>query len=197
MEKKSVATSIVIIFMGVIFSVIGICFSVFVYSEKRILIEKIQVVATTGIEIYHDKNLSKQVQELKLSDMMLGLKPATGDVDSETKIPSTVNDTNSSEGYYSTVYVKANSNYKVVVKNIKIVSEKNEQDLKVERENIFVSLKNINNSTNSLEKEVVELASFSDVLEVQKLTIYVWLGAHADDVLEGAKITFDIEFIAI
>ena len=48
-----------------------------------------------------------------------------------------------------------------------------------------------------LEDEEVELASFSNVETLEKMTFYVWLSSFATDELEGAKISLSLEFIAI
>lgn len=197
MNKKSVSATILVLFLALFFSVIGVCFSTFVYAESRTLIEKVGVKSDEAISVFYDKEFSKHAKELKLSNMDTGLKPATGDVDSETKIPSTINDEGTSEGYYATVYVKTESDFKVIVKNIVIDSDHDELLVKEERKNIFVSIKDVKNSTKSLEKDEVELASFLNSEKPERLTFFIWLGSLASDELEGAKIVFDIEFIVI
>ena len=39
--------------------------------------------------VFEDDKLTSKIDKLKLSEMKLGLKPATGEIDAETKIPST------------------------------------------------------------------------------------------------------------
>lgn len=197
MDKKSVAASILVIALAITFSVVGICFSYFVFTDTKIEVEKVSVVYTEGIEIFSDKELKTKVTELSLSKMDGGIKPATGEVDSETQIPSTITDTGSSEGYYSTVFLKTSSNYKIVLKNIKVESKKHKLEVKEERKNIFVSFKDITNSTKSLEEDEIEIASFSNVTETQELTFFIWLGSLAGENLEGAKISFTLDFILI
>ena len=147
------------------------------------------------IDVDYDKELKKTAKELKLSNMDIGLKPATGEVDSESHIPSTITDEGTSEGYYSTVYVKAGGDFKVFVKNIKIESKHDELLVKDERKNIFIAIKDIEKSAKSIEENQVELASFSNPKETEKLTFFIWLSSFASDELEGAKISFDIEFV--
>lgn len=193
MEKKSVAATILVLFLAVAFSVIGICFSVYVYRDTRILIEKV-LVSAEGVSVYSDKELKKSVESLKLSDMELGLKPATGKLDSETQVPSTITDEGTSEGYYGCVYVQSGVNFKVSVVDFKIETEKNEIEAKEERKNIFISIKNIKKSTKSLENDITELAKFENVTEPQKLTFLIWLGSLAGEELVGAKISFTLKF---
>ena len=197
MNKKSVAASVLVVFMAIVFSVVGICFSYFVYKDTKIVVSKVMLSATEGIEVYSDKELKVSANELKLSNMDVGLKPATGELDQETQIPSTINDEGTSEGYYSKIFVKASKNYKIVVKDVEIVSDKDEIEIKEQRKNIFVAIKDVKNSTKSIEKEVTEIASFQDVSETQELVFYIWLSSLTDDVLEGAKINFTLDFQVI
>lgn len=197
MEKKSVSATILVIYLALLFSVIGICFSVFVYEENKIKITEVAVQANSRIDVFNDKELSKKSDKLKLSDMDIGLKPATGELDSETQIPSSITDQGTSEGYYATVYVNTSINYKIVVSDVKIQSKKDEIAVNEERKNVFIAIKDVKNTTKSLENESTELVQFSDVSETQKLTFLIWLGSLADDVLVGAKISFTIQFLPV
>lgn len=194
MEKKSVSATILVIFLSLVFSVIGICFSMFVFKDTRILIENIKLENANGIEIYSDKDLKNTAKELKLSDMELGLKPATGELDSETEIPSTIDDKGTSEGYYSTIFVKSTKSFKIVVKDVQIETKKDKILADEQRKNIFISIKDRKNTTKSLENSETEIAQFSDVSDVLELTFLVWLGSLATDDLEGAKISFVLKF---
>ena len=147
MEKKSVSATILILFLSLFFSVVGSCFSFFVYKYSRTLVEKIGIVADASIGVFSDEKLSRKINELKLSDMELGLKPATGEVDKESQVPSTIVDDGTSED-----------------------------------QNAF---------QNFLD------CRYSDVSKPLKITFLIWLGSLASDELEGAKISFDINFVAI
>lgn len=197
MNKKSIAASTVIIFSALVFAVIGSCFSAFVFDKTKILVQNVAVSTSTGIDVFQDKDLKSKTTSLKLSSMSLGLRPATGEIDAETMIPSTVSDKNTSEGYYSIVYVSASQNYKIIVKNVVIETEKNQIQVDEEKKNIFISIKDVKNSTKSLEKSETEIVLFEDVAQTQKLTFLIWLSSFADEVLEGAKISFEICFEAV
>ena len=147
--------------------------------------------------INYNKEFTEVADKLKLSKMDTGLKPATGDVDAETQVPSTITDEGTSEGYYATIYVKSDSNFKVIIKDIKIDSKKDEILVKEERKNIFVSIKDIKNSAKSLEKDSVELALFENSNKVEKLTFYIWLSSFSGKDLEGAKIKFTVQFVKV
>lgn len=197
MNKKSVSATILILYLALIFSVIGASFSTFVYSKTKVLVSAVNVIATEGVGVFYDEKLTQKADKLKLSSMELGLKPATGEVDSETQIPSTITDQGTSEGYYATVFVKSQVNFGVVIKNIVIESSHDANIILEERKNIFVSIKDVKDSTKSLEENEIELSRFLDSSKIEKITFLIWLGAFASDELEGAKISFDIEFCAI
>lgn len=197
MNKKSVSATILILYLALIFSVIGASFSTFVYSKTKVLVSAVNVIASDGVGVFYDEKLTQKADKLKLSSMDLGLKPATGEVDSETQIPSTITDQGTSEGYYATVFVKSQVNFGVVIKNIVIESSHDANIILEERKNIFVSIKDVKDSTKSLEENEVELSRFLDSSKTEKITFLIWLGAFASDELEGAKISFDIEFSAI
>ena len=187
---------VLVLFLALFFSVVGTCFSMFVYRYSRTLVERVGVVCE-GVKVYGDEKLTREISKLKLSDMEIGLKPATGEIDVETQIPSTIDDKGTSEGYYSTVYVKASGNFRLSIHNIKIDSDHDAILIKEERKNIFVGIKDLKNSVKTLENEGVEICRYSDVKDVVKITFLIWLGSLASDELEGAKISFDIKFVAI
>ncbi len=194
MNKKSVSASILVMFLALVFAVIGACFSSFVYKDKKIKFEEIKVVAASGISVFEDEEYLKAVSKLKLSEMELGLKPATGEVDAETEIPSTITDEGTSEGYYETLYVKASFAYQIVIKNIDIKNKKDEAKANAERENIFVAIKDMTGSTKSFEGEEVVVATINENFETREFVFLFWLGSLSGEELVGSIITFEIEF---
>jgi len=197
MKKNSVSASLLILYLAGLFAVVGSCFYTFVFKGKQIKLESVSVVAASGISVYNDKEKKQKSTSLELSDMEIGLKPATGDLDKETQIPSTINDEGTSEGYYATIFVDSSKNYKVVIKNIKIESDKDELLVKDERKNIFVAIKDIEGTTTDLDKDEIVLVTFSDVTETQQLTFLFWLGSLAGEDLQGAKISFELSFESV
>ena len=73
-------------------------------------------------------------------------------------------------------------------------SKKDQIEANEQRKNIFISIKDIKNSTKDLNDDVIEIASFENVNETLKLTFYIWLGSLAEDALEGSKINFTLDF---
>ena len=197
MDKKSISATILVLFVALFFSVVGSCFSMFVYKYSRTLVKTVALASDESIKIYGDEKLKKEISKLKLSDMELGLKPATGEVDAETQVPSTIDDKGTSEGYYSTIYVKSAGNFRISVSNINIKSDHDEMLIKEERKNIYIGIKDLKNSVKTLENDGVEICRYSDVSQPIKITFLIWLGSFASDELEGAEINFDINFVAI
>lgn len=198
MNKKSVSATILILFMALFFAVVGTCFYTFVYEQTRTLVTAVGIINDEKIQVYSDDKLKKKVSKLKLSDMDIGLKPATGEVDSETQIPSTIDDKGTSEGYYSTVYVVASGNFRMQLSNIQIKSDHDEKLIEEERKNIFIGIMDLKNSVKTFENDGVEICRYTDVSsEPIKITFLIWLGSLASVELEGARISFDIKIVSI
>ena len=194
MDKKSVSASLLIVYLASLFALVGSCFYAFVFKDKQIKVESVNILTVEGVSVFNDKDKKEQSTSLNLSNMELGIRPATGEINQETQVPSTINDTNTSEGYYAKVFVDSNKNYKIIIKDIKVKTQKNEIDAKEQLKNVFISLKDIKNTTKALEEDEFELVNFQDVSETQELVFLIWLGALADDVLQGAKISFSLSF---
>ena len=197
MDKKSVSATILVFYLAVIFSVVGACFSSFVFVKTKIEVKSVAIQVGQGVEVFEDEMLTRKVTKLKLSELEFGLKPVTGEIDAVTNVPSTITCEGSTEGYYSSVYVKSSVDFKIVVKDIRVESEKNALDVKEERKNIFISIKDVGNTTKSLENDEVEIVVFRDNMETQKLTFLIWLDALAGEDLEGAQISFVLDFVAV
>lgn len=196
MERKSVSATILVLYLAGLFAVIGSCFYAFIFKENQIKIESV-FIETHGVAVYQDKDKNEEAKELNLSNMEVGIRPATGKLDKETQIPSTISADDTSEGYFASVYVDFGIDYKIVLKNIKIENDKHELDKKEQRKNIFIAIENINNTTKSLEEDEITIVTFKDVESMQKLTFLIWLGSFADDDLKGSKISFVIDFVAV
>jgi len=192
MSRRNTAATITTILCAILFIVIGSSFSAFVYKKELIKVENPGFILAQGITVYTVEG-DKEIQELELSKMKLGLKPATGEEDKETNIPSTVTDTKGSEGQYGKFKVYAPSGAKIFITNISIESKEDAEIIMKERENIMVSIKEIDKSTKSLQEEEVELGSTSATNEDrQTLTFMVWISGKVSNKLSASTISFDI-----
>lgn len=178
---------------ALLFIVIGSCFTTFIYKNEMIKVEDIKLHVFQGMEVFNADG-DKAISELKLSDMKLGLKPATGEEDKVTSIPATVTDKQGSEGQYATFCIYAPAGAKAYITNIKIENHLAKEDISKERENIKVAIDKLESEAVSLKEDKVFIGDIEPSDERQKMVLYVWLTAKAGDLLKGSKISFDITF---
>lgn len=195
MNKKNIATTIVLILCSALFTVTGSAFMTYVYAKNKIVVENPKVFADSNVLVYMANDDSKkQAERLTFSDISLGLKPVTGDISADSNIPSTVTDKQGSEGLYSSFKVSAPAGLSIQIKNV-VIDCNCEEDLNKEKENLYVALKDVDDSDNSLESDVVTLLVSKTELHEQEFTLYFWIGSAADDNLKGVKISFEVYFI--
>lgn len=194
MDRKNIAMTVCTILSALVFIVIGACFSTFIYKDEMVKVNNPRVVLAQNMQIFSSDG-DKVIEKLELSKMKLGLKPATGEEDAVTSIPTTVTDKNGSEGQYAKFKLYAPSGAKIFITNIVIenVNEKQETITK-ERENIKVAIKEISNSTKSLVGEKIELGQAEASDERLPYTFMIWLSGKVSDKLESSTISFDISF---
>lgn len=178
---------------ALLFIVIGSCFSAFLYKSEIVKAENPKIVVSSGISVYDEKG-DKIISELKLSKMKLGLKPATGEEDAETDIPTTVHEKQGSEGVYAVFNLLAPSGSNIYITNIKIEGEVDEKIIASEKENIKVSIKEIDKSTTSLKEDKVFLGKTEATSNKTKYTFLIWLSSKIDKKFNSATISFDLSF---
>lgn len=178
---------------ALLFIVIGSCFSAFLYKSEIVKVENPKIATASGISVYDQKG-ENTISVLKLSKMKLGLKPATGEEDADTGIPTTVHNKQGSEGVYAVFNLLAPSGAKIYITNIKIEGDVSEEIIKSERENIKVSIKEIDESTTSLKEDKVLLGQTEASSEKTKYTFLVWLSSKIDKDFNSVAISFDLSF---
>lgn len=193
MNKNNTAITMITILCALFFIVIGSCFSAFLYAKEIVKVENVNVVKTGNVLVF-DKSGEKQIEKLELSKMKLGLKPATGEEDAESKIPSTVHDHHGSEGVYAKFKLQSSNAVKIFVSNIKFDGKVKDEILKNERENIMVSISEIAQSTVSLEKEKVLLGQVEGSENIKEYTFLIWLSSAISEKFNSETISFDLIF---
>lgn len=193
MNKNNTAITVTTILCALFFIVVGSCFSAFLYADEMVKIEKVNIVTAESVFVF-DKDGKNEIEKLELSTMKLGLKPATGEEDATTKIPTTVHDKQGTEGVFAKFKVKAENGAKIYVTNIKFSGDVSEKVIEEERENIMVSISQISESTNSLKEEKVLLGELQGSDEKVDLTLFVWLSASISDKFNSESISFDLLF---
>lgn len=195
MNKNNTAITVTTILCALFFIVIGSCFSAFLYAGEIVKVENVNIVKAESILVFDEKG-EKQIEKLKLSKMKLGLKPATGEEDAESKIPATVHDHHGSEGVYAKFKLQAPQGAKIYVSNIKFSGNAGEDVVKEERENVMVSISEISKSTQSLKEDKVLLGTTKATEDMQKFTFLIWLSSAISDKFNSETISFDLVFEA-
>ena len=114
-------------------------------------------------------------------------------MDAETKIPVTVTDQNGSEGLYAKFKLKSSQDRVIKINNLSV--QGNEKlDLEKEKENIFVSIKEIKNSTNNFKEDNVVLGTATDISQAREFTLLFWFSSIASEEFESCTISFDLIF---
>lgn len=195
MNHKKTAMTVTTILCAMLFIVIGSCFSAFVYKDQIIKVNDPKLLVIEGISVFNEKG-DKNIDKIELSQMKLGLKPATGEEDVETSIPSSITDKQGSEGHYAKFKVYAPSGASVYITNIKLETKGDQSKVQEERKNIFVAIKELGKSV-SLEKDKTKLGDFEASDERVTYTFLVWLSAKSSDELKGTNISFDLSIEAL
>ena len=189
MEGKNTGAVVFTLLFIMFCAVIGSCFMAFIYPTKQIKVDNPKLIRDSGISVKNEGG--EELNELSLSTLKTGLKPVTGEEDDEYEIPITVTDKQGSEGLYSKFYLTSDSAWSLYITNIQISSESNAS---VERKHIKVGLKDVSESSQTLEGDKVKIASGEVLTEPKEFTFYVWLHASAGSSLVGSTISFDLSF---
>lgn len=196
MRRRNLAACVATILCALSFIVVGSTFSNFFYMREIISVKNPKLVLSEGMEVFSSKG-DKAVDSLTLSKMQLGLKPATGDEDVETGIPSTVHEKKGSEGQFAKVKVFLPKGARVAVRDIKIDSKQKPEEVEKERENIFVAISELKEKAKPLQGEEVVLGDIEASDERKEITFLVWLSAKAGEALKGSTISFNVYFLPL
>ena len=193
MDRENVAKTIAIILSTLLFIIVGSCFSAFLYKYEMVELENPKIFLAEDMQVFNVEG-DKVIDTLTFSKMTLGLKPATGEEDPDTNIPITVTDRQGSEGVYAKCKVFVPSGAVVKIKNIHFETTENSEVIEKERKNIYLSVKEIENSTVSFENDENTIGNLSALDERQDCTFMLWLSGKTGDNLKAVKIFFDIYF---
>ena len=196
MLRKNIAPVVATILCALVFIVIGSCFSAFLYKNEIVKVENPEILLSEGIVAY-DESGESVIDKIELSEMKLGLKPATGEEDSNTNIPVTITDKQGSEGQYAKFKIYAPNGANIFVTDIIIESKENKEEIEKERENIMVAIKEISESSQNLSQNKVRLGTINASNDKQNITFYVWLSSKVSDVLESSTISFKLSLEAL
>lgn len=187
MFKKTTASAFLTILILIFVVAIGATFSAFKVSKEKVSVESIKVITANGITIT-DKD-GETINELKIKSSSVGVRPATGEEDSETSIPTTVNDAVGTEGAYATFKLTASSNWEIILKECSLTAGEKEN-----LENVRIGVmeeKNKPISGTDLGSVIARGVSETD----KEISVVVWLDADTTKTIKGAKINITLEII--
>jgi len=186
MDKKTVATTIFACLIVVFIMLTGATISAYKVSKEKVEVSKIDVFAGSGV-LVTDKD-GNNLTTLKVKSSAVGVRPATGEEDNDTSIPTTVNDAVGTEGAYATFCLTAQGDYQIILKNCSLTNgEENLKNVRVaimeeENEAICGCYKGavLAKGTNANNKETV---------------VVVWLDKPTTKTIKGAKISLELEIL--
>lgn len=187
MQKKTTATTVLTILYLFFIVAIGATLSAFKISKEKVEVEKIIINAVEGITITNNKNV--KVTELEVKSSAVGVRPATGEEDSETSIPTTVNDAVGTEGSYASFKLSSSADYLIKLKNC-YLSNGDVENL----ENVRVAIMEEENDPVNGANIGAVLAKGNAVAN-KEMVVVVWLDKDTTKSIKGAKISIELEVV--
>ena len=187
MEKKSVAVTIFSVLVVVFIISIGATLSAFKVEKEKVEVKGITLSASNGILIADEDG--NEIFELEVKSSSIGVRPATGEEDCETCIPTTVNDAVGTEGAYSSFKLSASGNWEIVLKSCSLTAGEDE------------NLKNVRVAIMEEKNEPVNGSSLGAVLarggavENKEMVVVVWLEKSTTKSIKSADIYIELEAI--
>ena len=187
MEKKSVAITIFSILVVIFLMAIGSTLSAFKVAKEKVEVKQIIIYASEDVKITNMEN--QETSELEVKSSEVGVRPATGEEDCETSIPTTVNDAVGTEGAYASFKLSANGNWEIRLKSCSLSAGAEE------------NLENVRVAIMEEENEPVDGSSVGSVLargtsvQDKEMVIVVWLQKDTTKSIKSADIAIEIEVV--
>lgn len=178
--KKNIGTAMSIIFILLFIVSIGATLSAFKVARSKVEVSRISVIALGDIEV-KDKD-GNEISSLEVKSSAVGIRPSTGEENSGSDIPSTVNDEVGTEGAYACFCVTSPTPFKVVLAGCSVSNgdKENLDNIKIAMmEDDGVSL-----SGNDIGATLWEY----DSCENKDLSIVVWLDPKTTESIAGGEI---------
>ena len=185
MEKKTIATTISVILVIILIAIIGSTLAYERVDKNKIEVKAIDIVNSEGIIVTNKKK--KVIDSLEIKSNEIGVRPSTGRQDSKTNIPSTVNDTISTEGAYGIFLLTSDKPYKISLIDAYCTNGDSEN-----RDNVFIGVMDDKSEAISIDK-IGNVLSRGDSANEKEIIIVAWLDGDATGSLKGADIYFKIK----
>lgn len=184
MEKKTIATSMFCVLILIFIVSIGATLSAFKVSKEKVEVKSITVEAGEGV-LVADKD-GNAITSLKVKSSKIGVRPATGEEDGDTGIPSTINDAVGTEGAYATFFVSSDEDF-VIVLNGCTLTQGSEDNL----DNVKIAVMDDSSKTVSGTDMGAVIISKS-ACKKKEMSIVVWLDADTTKTVAGADVLITI-----
>lgn len=187
MEKKTIATTISVLLTLFFVSIIGATFSTYLVMKRKIEVESISLSIGEGIIVADKKG--KQILTLEIKSKEIGMRPVTGEQDSKTNVPSTINDSISTEGAYAKFFLTTLSAYEIRLKSVWVTNGFEEN-----KDNIFIGFLEDSSEAVSIDK-IGAVISRGDRVTNREMIIVIWLDPDVTNSLIGADISVELEIV--
>lgn len=184
MEKKTVAVVIMTLLISAFIICSGATVSAYKVAKEKVSLASVVVKSEGGIIIVNEKD--EESSSLKVHSSAVGVRPATGEEDNETSIPSTVNDAVGTEGAYSVFKITSKVPYKIILNKCSLSSGENE------------NLKNVRVAIMEKENEPIcgcdkgAILATGEACEKEETVLVVWLSKTTTKSIKGAKISVEL-----
>ena len=187
MEKKTVAITILLCLTLIFIVAIGATFSSFKVAKERVEVESISIYAADGITITNSDG--EVVTNLEVKSAAVGVRPATGEQDPSTSIPTTVNDAVGTEGAYACFKITSSKPYVIRLKSCTFENgyEENVRNVRLgimEQKNEPVGGNNIGS-----------VLSKGESASEKETVVVVWLDSDTKKSIAGSKIKIELEAV--
>ena len=185
MDKKTVATTILCFLILIFLIETGSVVSAFGVEPKKVEVRTVTIASKDGILIKDEDG--EVVTELEVKSSSVGVRPATGEEDSSTLIPTTVNDQVGTEGAYAVFKLTSDKSWKILLKSCTLSNSEN-QNL----DNIKIAIMEDDaKAKTGADKDAVLYEG--EAVNDRCLVVVVWLDRDSSKSIVGADIVIELE----
>ncbi len=185
MKRKTIAVSLFTILILLFICITGSSFSAFCVAKNKIELKSIEILHDNSI-LVTDKD-GKKITKLKIKSSPIGVRPSTGEQDSTTNVPSTVNDTIGTEGAFGCFYLTTDGEYEIILKSIEVTNGFSENS-----ENIFIGVLDETSEAISADKVGQKIGDGKKSTN-EEIIVVVWLDGDSTNSIAGADISIVLE----
>lgn len=189
MEKKTIATTVAGLLILALIICVGATLSAFKVQKEKVEVKAIAITTSDGISVKNKKG--EDITELKVISSGLGVRPATGEEDNTTQVPSTINDNIGSEGAYAVCYINSDSEWCIRLSSCTLTAGEEEN-----LDNIRIAV--LDKKSEAIKgSEAGKCLTKGEPTKNKEVTVVVWLDADAKKSIASADIKIQLEVVNI